>query len=226
MKRNVLYSAFIVMTAFILFNTSLTAKAKNINNIETNIDINNPTILKEQATIFYKNGNYLQSLSYFLNVKDSDIDKDSLILMANCYDSLGDMKKAYESLVKAQELDPQNSSIYYNLGILHYKSGNIDFAIDNFYKAAKYKRHFKEAYYNLGNSYFLKKDYKNALKNYLKAYKLDPNNENTVYNLTLIYEKLNDLQKAQIYTAKYKSLIYQQGDNGNLSTGVLNNIKY
>jgi len=27
--------------------------------------------------------------------------------MANCYDSLGDMKKAYESLVKAQELIPK-----------------------------------------------------------------------------------------------------------------------
>lgn len=207
MKRKILFLFYFIAVSGMFFSFDIPAKALDASNIDSKIDINDPSILKEQADIFYKNGRYLQALTYISNVKDSDIDEASLIIMANCYDTLGDMKKAMESLVKASEMKPKSANPYYNMGILYYKNGNLDLAVKSFEKAIKRKHNFKEAYYNLGNSYFLQKNYKLALVNYKKAYKIDPYNESIAYNLSLTYENLKNKKQSKFYEEKYKSLI-------------------
>lgn len=206
MRKKILIAGSLIVFVYIFLNTDLKAKSQSVDNLENKVDISQPKILQEQATIFYKNGNYWQALSYFLNLKENDLDNENLLLISNCYESLGDLKKASESLIKALEHSPKDSNLYYNLGILHYKSGNIDYAVENFQKAVKYRKHFKEAYYNLGNSYFMKENYKAALKSYKKAYVLDQSDENVLYNIALTYENLNNKKKSEIYSNKYKAI--------------------
>ena len=115
------------------------------------VQIENPTILKEQAIISYKKGSYKEALNFLENIDPYNRDEQILLLMANSCDSLGDSEKASDYISRAIAISPKSSFAYYNLGILNYNKGEVNKALDCFNKAIKYNKSFSPAYYNAGN---------------------------------------------------------------------------
>lgn len=162
--------------------------------------------LKEQGIIFYNDGKYLEALNCLERLDKSLLSADVLLLIANCYDSLGNYKKASEQLIKSIELNSENPFPYYNLGILQFKNNNITGAIDNFKKTVKYKPDFAEAYYNLGVCYYMMSDFKKAKDNFIISNNLDSSNRNTCYNLVLTFNALKDKSMAEKYLDIYSKM--------------------
>ncbi|OGI22967.1 MAG: hypothetical protein A2255_10390 [Candidatus Melainabacteria bacterium RIFOXYA2_FULL_32_9] len=196
MKRRILIVIFLIsLQTFLNIQVQATEKADNLFKPQ----ISNTQILKEQAIISYKKGNYKEAINYLAVVTCSSIDDESFILIANSYDKLGNFKKASDYLEKAIEVNPKNSYAYYNLAILNFNNGNIHIALNNFERAIKNNKNFSAAHYNTGICYYKVGNYKKALKYFHKAHKLSPNNPNVSYNLALTYETLNNNKKAQKY---------------------------
>lgn len=206
MKIKSLINIFLVLIYSIFF-TYYQAAAEETNKLIKTIPINNPQILKEQAVISYKKGNYQESLNYLEHISPNNINDEILFLTANCYDHLGNPQKAIEHLTESIKTNPKNSYAYYNLGILNSNNGDINEAIGNFNSAIKNNKTFSAAYYNVGVCYYKIKDHKNALKCFKNALKLDSSNSDIYYNLALTYKALNNDAKNKEYLDLYKSAL-------------------
>ncbi|MCM8800671.1 MAG: tetratricopeptide repeat protein [Candidatus Omnitrophica bacterium] len=93
-----------------------------------------------------------------------------------------DQKNQYEEAItfylKAIQLQPQNSNLYYNLGVEYIKINQYAQAEESFKMAVKLNPKDKDAYYNLGilyDSYLINK--KEAINCYLRYLKLASNKE-------------------------------------------------
>ena len=203
MKIKILISIFVISLQ-IFINSQ--AQATQLTDNPPKSQIKSIQILKDQAIISYKKGNYKEALTYLENIDSNNFDEETLILAANCYDKDGNTDKAIEYLQRVLEINPNNSYAYYNLGIINFNNGNTAIAINNFTRAIKANKKFNAAYYNLGISYYNVKDYKKALKYFNKAHKLNPDNQNICYNLALTYETLGNVKKAQKYFDLYDFL--------------------
>lgn len=165
------------------------------------IEVKNPVIIREQGIIQYNDGDYQTALEYF-NKINYQKDEKVLLLMSNCYDSLGDMDKALDFIGQAETLNPENQYIHYNKALILYKKNDLEQAINYFEKATKTDKNFGEAFYNLGYCYFKNNELKKAENAFEKAEKLLGDNENIKTNLTLIYEKQGKPQKAKRFAKK------------------------
>jgi|GEM_PF-2743993 len=169
--------------------------------------------LKNQGIVFYTEGKYIEALNCFERIDKNFLNSEILLLMSNSYSSLSNNKKSSELLIKAIEHDPDNSFLYYNLGILHYKNNNIKVSIDNFNKAISKNRNFAAAYYNLGICYYLTQDFKKAKNSFINAQKITPDNADICYGLILTCNALNDKQSAQKYLDIYSKITKKEGIN-------------
>lgn len=205
MRSKILIRLSALLFALIIFN-NYSSFAENNSNFADKVEISNPKIVNAQAKLFYKSGNYQDALSYLLSLDEKIQDEEILILISNCYESLGDNKKASDYLVKSISQNNKNYKSYYNLALLQYKVKNVEFAIFNLEKAIKYNNKFTEAYYNLGSIYLEQNQPQLAINNYKKALSIDPNNLNAIYNLALAFEKLKNTKNSTKYFDLYKKV--------------------
>ena len=73
---------------------------------------------------------------------------------------------ALRELLKAQQLNPKNHILQYDLGIVYSKKGEKELAIKHFKKAIKLKPGFAAAINNLGTVYLEIGDYEAAIANF------------------------------------------------------------
>jgi len=194
----------IILLVYILFSAGFTAYAEN-KTLQNNI--------KEQAINLYKQGDYKEAAKKLESIDIINIDEEELLLLANCYESMGDSKASFDCLIKILKKHPRNPYVYYNLGLLYYKNNDIKAAIENFEKATKYKNKFAPAYYNLGTCYYLLNDYKNAKKYLQKAFKIDPQNPDIVYNYAMSLKALGHSEETGKYFDLYNTLTAEIKNN-------------
>ena len=101
-------------------------------------------------------------------------------------------------------LSPRNrAATYVNMGILYNNSSQPDKALATFEKASDYYNVQSEAVLNSGNSYYIKKEYHKALEFYNKSFELGIKDKSAVFfNIGLVYEKLNNIEKAIFHYKK------------------------
>jgi len=84
----------------------------------------------------------------------------------------------------------------YNLGLICYKEGALDGAIDRYKSAIKLDPKFADAHYNLGLACYKRSFYPEAIEAYLGLLELKPDYENGHSGLGLVYMRLNRSKEA------------------------------
>ncbi|MBP1659069.1 MAG: repeat-containing protein [Candidatus Aminicenantes bacterium] len=90
------------------------------------------------------------------------------------YDAAGKFDLAAGPLQKLIQLDPDNETNYYSLGLAYFKAQQYDAAVTAFEKAAAIKPDFEHAWYQAGSSYFSAKKFREAAEAYKKYTGLKP----------------------------------------------------
>ncbi|MDC6451524.1 tetratricopeptide repeat protein, partial [Alphaproteobacteria bacterium] len=103
------------------------------------------------------------------------------------------------ALSQAQYLIKQYSDthIIWNLiGVIQFKLGEINRAIEAFKKVIKLNPTFLDGHFNLANISKQQGNYNDAIINYKKVIVIDPMHADTFYNLGVIYKNLGDLEES------------------------------
>ena len=138
----------------------------------------------------------------------------------------GKNDQALNYLKSALEMDPNNFSINYNMGIFYRKFKKINEAKDFFEKSISLNKDFKEGFNSLGDIYYEEGNLSKANEYYTKSFNLDPGKTNIKHigKLAESYFRLstNSANSDEIKKAKEFYLILNEIDPGN--DIVLNNL--
>ncbi|MGB2765409.1 MAG: hypothetical protein WBC20_13475 [Candidatus Aminicenantaceae bacterium] len=102
-----------------------------------------------------------------------------------------------------EDIDEEDYESHFNLGFSFLEEGSIDKAIDEFKLASKDKNRSLECYNMISKCYQQKEDFKEAANWVEKALKLSEEGTDKflalTYELALLYEKLEEMEKALIF---------------------------
>ena len=146
-----------------------------------------------------------QALEQFLKAKE--IYPDDPILhydLALVYVEKRRFDKAESHLKEAIRLKPDYSDAYNYLGVLYYRKGEVDLAIESYKKALDNMLYVNPQFthLNLGVAYLSRKDYRKAILHLEEAIRLVHNYVDAYNNLGRAYEGLGQYSKAKEYYKK------------------------
>jgi tetratricopeptide (TPR) repeat protein len=127
------------------------------------------------------------------------------------YDTAGMFDKAVGPLQKIIELDPNNETNYYYLGMAYFRAEQYDGAVTAFQKAAELKPDFEHAWYQIGSSYFSAKKYREAAAAYKKYVEIKPDDPTGWLNIGVAYNQAKDYEAA---LEPLKKCLELKPDNG------------
>lgn len=94
---------------------------------------------------------------------------------------------------------PDSAGAYTLVGVCQSQAGQVELALESFYKAIGLDPQFAPAYVNLGNALLLQRKEEAALSAYLKATQLRPDDAIALYNCGLIYGRQKNFVLAETY---------------------------
>ncbi len=113
----------------------------------------NPTLYYNLASLEARNGKYdeaLRELGTALQVKNNYL--DAVFLLSQVYASKGDLQNAITAASLATQLNPQNSVLWFQNGLLRYNARDFAGAAEALALAVKYQPDYANAKYFLGLS--------------------------------------------------------------------------
>jgi tetratricopeptide (TPR) repeat protein len=117
-------------------------------------------------------------------------------LVYQMFEGAGEFDKAVAPLKKIIELDPNNETNFYYLGITHFKAEQYDEAIAAFEKSLALKPDFPHAWYQIGSSHFNAKRYKQAAEAYKSYVELAPDDASGWLNIGVAYNQAKNYDAA------------------------------
>lgn len=125
--------------------------------------------------------------------------RDSLQLGKQYYKE-GNYQRAYQTLLKAQEITPNDVDLSQDIGNAAYRSGDYKMA-EKAFKSAVSNEDNKDVkskhWHNVGNSQMKEKDYQAAIESYKNALHLNPEDDKTRYNLAEAKRRVKQQQQKQ-----------------------------
>ena len=112
------------------------------------------------------------------------------------YADAGKYEQALETFLRAEQLDPTNSSIMNDIGVTLVNLGRRGEACEAFKKAVDLEANNTEAFANLTTCYFLKRDYRAALAVGEQALALNLESDRLDYMLGVLYAQTDQPAKA------------------------------
>ncbi len=109
----------------------------------------------------------------------------------------GNKKDGLVKLKEATELDPENTTVLYNLAGVELSNSNPKEAIILLRKAVELKPDDLAFLNRLAESHFADSDVKNAILNYEKIIAVDPNYGEVILHLGTLYGMIKELDKAE-----------------------------
>ncbi len=104
---------------------------------------------------------------------------------------------AAERLEKLSAIDPENSAIFYNLGVVYSFLRREDDALAQFQRAVDLDPQYAQAWYNMGQIYLLRyKDASRALNCFERAASIRPDYVGAHHQRGVAFELLGDSEKA------------------------------
>lgn len=125
----------------------------------------------------------------------------------NDYYISGNMTEAVRMYKQALAVDPDLSSVKYNLGLAYNAQGNPDQAIDQFADVLAAKPNDKGCLIMTGNAYKMKGDHQNAILYYQKVLDILPGDVAAHGELGLLYRQLGDREKANAHFGKISYML-------------------
>lgn len=113
----------------------------------------------------------------------------------------GNLDAAYESFIKAIELDPQDRRNYLNIGVIFINRGDLLSAIEWMGKALRIDPHYIRGYYNLATLHLKAGHYRRAIDVFNQALRIEPGHpdcEDIVTNLYVAQDKLDSSEEALV----------------------------
>lgn len=126
----------------------------------------------------------------------------SLLVQVQLQRAFSDMEaerypEAADRLGRLSKLDPENSAIFYNLGVVYTFLKEEDRAMDHFRRTVELEPEFVQAWYNLGQICLIKKkDFSLALNYFDRAAAIRPEYVSAHHQRGVAYELLGDPQSA------------------------------
>lgn len=157
---------------------------------------------------FYSNkGEAAQAIENYLEaIRIDDEFFPAKVNLAMLYNRTGDNAKA-ESLLKDVLLKhPDQTEIYYSLGLLLAEEKQYDEALQYLSEGAELMPDYARIHYNLGQLLDFKGDKREAEKSLKKALDLEPENPDYLVALTQFYLKYEDYQKAKPLAIRLNTL--------------------
>ena len=163
--------------------------------------------LENIARSHYKNGEYAQALSAWLELSQNFPKRDDyLISCGNCFDALGDKKAAVKYYLKAHKLNKKSLPALTNLATACYEIDDLKASEKYSRLALKLDLQSLPALINLGNVLYRQKNYTAALQYYRQAAELKPEYYVAEINLANTYFDLRDYEAAAHHAAIAASL--------------------
>lgn len=120
------------------------------------------------------------------------------LLLTDC----GFNDEALKNLFYLSKMIPNDSEIFYNLGIVYEKLKNLKKAKESYEKAIEIEPDAIDAIYNLGLVCTDLKEFNTAINCFQKVISTDESDSNSYFNLGLVYFKMNDFDNAKLYFEK------------------------
>ncbi len=207
-----------------------------INPQERETESKYPEIVKNIALIYTQQGKNEEAIAAIKDARTVNPDDINLLLTeANLYIKLDDKAKFQELMEEAVEKDPNNSVLYFNLGVINGENGDSEKAQEYYQKAIDLDPKYQDAYMNmaasvlngevavveemnsLGNSRAdnLRYDelkgqreglYRSAVPYLKKVMEIDPKNEDAARTLMNIYGTLGDNENFMLMKQKLESM--------------------
>ena len=134
---------------------------------------------------------------------------EAYLQIANDYIAAQKPDSALANLKLAMAYSPDDAAIYSTLGMVYYKSGDLEKAVSNYLKALKRDPNNVAVWVNIGTAYWHKNEYENAARAYDKALKLDPGNASARDNLNKAQSKILALETIRRADIAYKAGRYR-----------------
>ncbi len=116
----------------------------------------------------------------------------------------GDIDKAITAFKKVIEVNPYYSLGHYGLGKVYlYKEGKQRDALKHLRLSVKYDKRLVRGHFYLGIAFMHLKRYNDAIRAFKEAYRLDRKYIEALYNIGVVYEMLENNQKAEEYYSEY-----------------------
>jgi tetratricopeptide (TPR) repeat protein len=124
--------------------------------------------------------------------------------LAWAYDLKEALDKAEMHLEEAVRLKPDYSEAYNYLGVIYFRGGRVDMAIEAYQKALSNLTYVnpQHAHFNLGVAYLSRNEYEKAAEQFQRAVRLVPDYAAAHNNLGRAYEGLEQYRKARASYAR------------------------
>lgn len=109
--------------------------------------------------------------------------------------------KYYRTLLR---LEPKNTDALNNIGMIFYKNGDLEKAVENYQDAIKNEPNFANAHFNLGNAFRKLGKFKEAIESYKYCLKLDPQDTETFIMYSKSLKEYGLLKEASL---NYKKIL-------------------
>lgn len=162
-------------------------------------------ILEEEASLAIQTQNYALAEKKFNAILDLKPDvehvKNNLAVLYAEY--LNQPDKAVAIWGELLKEKPSNAAYYNNIAGIHWRSGELDKAIDNYEKAAQFHRSYHMPYYNMAQIYMEKHEWGSAEKMAATGYGLAAGDlrMNIIYIRALLLNGNRDQSKSIIHKA-------------------------
>lgn len=143
-------------------------------------------------------------------LKENPNDYNLLEEYAIALSDIGENEEALKNFIYLKNNFPENSLVFYNIGIILEKLKYIDEAVESYEKALALKPDDVDIMYNLANLYIKSEKYDIAEELFSKVLKADNSDANSYFHLGEIYSKTN--RHTQAIEALSKALELNKND--------------
>ncbi len=151
----------------------------------------------------YKAGKGNEAMGHFMRALE--IKPDYYEALTNLLASLRakrNLDQTIEIVEKLLTIYPENSSLYYILGVLYGQKGDLRQSSEKYQRALSYHPEFAQAQFDLAFIYSLLGEYENALNSYKRALEIQSDLVWAYYNVSAILAVQNRVDESIIWLGK------------------------
>lgn len=156
----------------------------------------NVDVLLAYGDYYYKRGKLKKALEFYTKGRESKKNFLVLLKVAKIYEDWGEHEKAYEYLLKAENLNSMDYRTTFSMAKFFLRLKKLDRAKKYFELTLKFYPSFREGLLKSIEFYMIQKDFPQAVLKINELLKLEPESPILYYYLGICYEKLGRFEEA------------------------------